>query len=468
MKPFMDEDFLLDTETAKTLFHSYAEQMPIFDYHNHLSAKEIYEDIRFENIAQAWLGHDHYKWRAMRTNGVEERYITGDASDEEKFEKWAETVPYLIGNPLYHWTHLELQRYFQITKTLSPKTADEIYKTCNAMLQSKEMSVRKLLENSNVYALCTTDDPVDDLKYHRLLKESDFSVKVLPAFRPDRAVHIEKDGFADYIALLEEAVGSSIRSVSDLSAALRKRMGFFHEVGARVSDHGLDEMLYLSCTEEEANQVFEKGLAGEPLSRDELRRYKGYLLTELGKEYHRLGWVMQLHIGPMRNNSTRKWKEAGADIGCDSMNDGQLAQDLSRFLDALDVQNQLPKTVLYCLNPKDNEVLASMAGNFQDGGIPGKIQFGSGWWFNDQIDGMKRQLEAVSQMGMLSRFIGMLTDSRSFLSFPRHEYFRRILCNKLGDLIESGQYPAEIEFVGKIVQDICFYNAKNYIALDEA
>ena len=466
MKPFMDEDFLLETETAKTLFHSYAEKMPIFDYHNHLSAKEIYEDICFETIAEAWLGHDHYKWRAMRTNGIEEQYITGQASDWEKFEKWAETVPYLIGNPLYHWTHLELQRYFDIKQTLSPKTACEIYKTCNHKLQSREMSVRKLLEKSNVYALCTTDDPVDDLKYHRLLKESGFAVKVLPAFRPDKALHIEKEGFSDYIQQLEQVSGHAIHTIAELTKALKSRIEFFHQAGARVSDHGLDEMLYLPASDEEAEQIFQKGLSGDFLTRDELRRYKGYLLTFLGKEYHRLGWIMQLHIGPMRNNSTRKWKQAGADIGCDSMNDGQIAQDLSRFLDGLDITDELPKTVLYCLNPKDNEVLVSMAGNFQDGGIPGKIQFGSGWWFNDQIDGMKRQLETLSQMGMLSRFIGMLTDSRSFLSFPRHEYFRRILCNQLGNLIETGQYPGDIEFVGKIVQDICFYNAKNYISLD--
>lgn len=466
MKPFMDQDFLLETETAKTLFHSYAEKMPIFDYHNHLSAKEIYEDICFETIAEAWLGHDHYKWRAMRTNGIEEQYITGQASDWEKFEKWAETVLYLIGNPLYHWTHLELQRYFDIKKTLSPKTACEIYKTCNHKLQSREMSVRKLLEKSNVYALCTTDDPVDDLKYHRLLKESGFAVKVLPAFRPDKALHIEKEGFSDYIQQLEQVSGHAIHTVAELTKALKSRIEFFHQAGARVSDHGLDEMLYLSASDEEAEQIFQKGLSGDFLTRDELRRYKGYLLTFLGKEYHRLGWIMQLHIGPMRNNSTRKWKQAGADIGCDSMNDGQIAQDLSRFLDGLDITDELPKTVLYCLNPKDNEVLVSMAGNFQDGGIPGKIQFGSGWWFNDQIDGMKRQLETLSQMGMLSRFIGMLTDSRSFLSFPRHEYFRRILCNQLGNLIETGQYPEDIEFVGKIVQDICFYNAKNYISLN--
>jgi glucuronate isomerase len=466
MKKFMDQDFLLETETAKTLFHQYAEAMPIFDYHSHISAQDIYEDKQFSTITEAWLAHDHYKWRAMRANGIPEQFITGDATDREKFAKWAQTIPYLIGNPLYHWTHLELQRYFHIDTPLDASTADRIYETCNAKLKTKEMSVRNLVQGSNVYALCTTDDPADDLHYHRALKKKEFPVKVLPTYRPDGAVHIQKAGFPASIQKLAAIVGYPLHTIEDLEKALLARMHFFHETGARVSDHGLDEMMVLDCTPEEANGIYCKGLQGAPLTRDELRKYQGYLLTVLGREYHKLGWVMQLHIGPMRNNSTRKFRGLGPDIGCDSINDGQIAQDLSRFLDALDRTDELPKTVLYCLNPKDNEVLASMAGNFQGEGIPGKIQFGSAWWFNDQIDGMNRQMEALGQIGLISKFIGMLTDSRSFLSYPRHEYFRRILCNRLGHLIESGQYPAHLEFVGRIVQDICFNNVKAYIPVE--
>ena len=462
MKKFLDENFLLETETAVKLYHNYAKEMPVIDYHNHLNVQEIYEDKKFESITEAWLGFDHYKWRILRANGVYEEYITGNKSSKEKFNKWAETIPYIIGNPLFHWTHLELQRIFGIKEVLSPKTADEIFEKCNELLKKDEFSARNLLRRSNVKALCTTDDPKDDLKYHKALKEEGFEIKVLPSFRPDNAVHIEKENFAPYIKALGEVVGYEITSFRDLVKALTERLDYFCEVGCKVTDHGLDEILYLSSTDEEVEKIFEKGLKKELLTKDELRKYKGNLLSKLGKEYNKRNLVMQLHIGAMRNNSTRRFRELGADTGFDSMNDSDVAMDLSKFLDSLDVTNELPKTILYNLNSKDNDVMSAMAGNFQDGGIPGKIQFGTGWWFNDQKDGMEKQMESLAQIGLFSKFVGMLTDSRSFLSFPRHEYFRRILCNKLGKLIESGQYPDDIEFVGQIVQDICYNNAKNY------
>lgn len=466
MKKFLDEDFILQTETAKTLFHKYAKDMPIIDYHNHLSPKEIYEDKKFASITEAWLGFDHYKWRALRSNGICEKYITGkETSDKEKFDKWAETMPYLIGNPLYHWTHLELQRYFGITETLSPKTADSIYEKCNQMLQKDEFSARNLIRRMNLHTLCTTDDPKDDLKYHLLLREEGFEVNVLPSYRPDNAMYIEKPAYIPYIKSLSEVVGYPIDDYPTLEKALIERLEFFVKAGCKVTDHGIEEMQYLQATVEEVDTIFKKALKGEVLTRDELRKYKGRLLNTLGKEYNKHNMVFQIHIGPMRNNSTRRFNAIGPDAGFDSINDANVAVDLSRLLDSLDITNELPKTVLYCLNPKDNEVLATMCGNFQDGGIKGKIQFGTGWWFNDQKDGMERQMEQLSQMGLISRFIGMLTDSRSFLSFPRHEYFRRILCNKLGNLIENGEYPADIEFVGGIVKDISFNNAKEYIGV---
>lgn len=467
MKAFMDRDFLLDTPTAVTLFHDYAETMPIFDYHSHLSAQEILDNKAFSTITEAWLKFDHYKWRAMRTHGIPEDYITGGRSDWEKFQKWAEMMPYLIGNPLYHWTHLELQRYFGIAEPLCAANAREVYDRCNALLATDGFRVRGLLEKSRVYALYTTDDPADSLHAHAALKTAYPTVNVLPAFRPDRAVHCHKPGFAEYLDTLAEAAGMPINTLADLEQALCRRIAYFHAAGCRISDHGLDQALYLPADDAQADAVFQKARRGEPLTRDDLRRYQGHLLTCLGREYHRLGWVMQLHIGPMRNNSARMFAAVGADAGFDSMDDAPLAQDLSRLLDAMDADDRLPKTVLYCLNPKDTETLASMLGNFQGGGIPGKMQLGSAWWFNDQIDGMRRQLTALASMGMLSHFIGMLTDSRSFLSFPRHEYFRRILCSELGRLIENGEYPADIPFVGSVVQDICFNNIRRYIPAAE-
>lgn len=461
MGRFMDENFLLQTKTAQKLFHNYAKEMPIYDFHNHLSAKEIYNDVKYNNITQVWLGGDHYKWRAMRTFGIEEAYITGNKPDYEKFQKWAELMPYLIGNPLYHWTHLELQRYFGITEVLSPKTCDSIWDRCNTLLATDEFSVRNLLRRMNVKALCTTDDPKDSLEYHIKLKE-EFEIQVLPTYRPDGGVHIKKPGFLSYLEELGTVVGFTIKSISDLKKALTMRIHYFHEAGGRVSDHGMDVFRYTSCSDLEAEEIFKKALRKDEITNEDASKFEANILTELGKTYYELGWVMQIHIGALRNNSTRMFEKIGPDVGLDSMNDNNYASDLSAFLDALDYQGKLPKTVLYCLNPRDNEVLATMAGNFQDGTYPGKIQFGAGWWFCDQKDGMEKQLEALSQLGLISKFIGMLTDSRSFLSFPRHEYFRRILCNKLARLIDNGEYPEDIEFVGKIVQDISYYNAEQY------
>ncbi len=465
MKQFMDNDFLLETKTAQKLYHDYAKKMPIFDFHNHLNAQEIYDDIQFENISKVWLGGDHYKWRLMRSNGIDEDYITGSKSDEEKFEAYAKTIPYALGNPLYHWSHLELQRFFNIDTHLTPKSQDQIYIKCNEMLQQKDFSVRGLIKQSNVYAMCTTDDPKDDLKYHKLLKEEGYETKVLPTFRPDNLIHLEKPAFLPYVNSLKD-INVNITNIDDVCNFFVDRINYFHEVGCRLSDHGLDVVMYLESTKDEVNTIIQKALKGEKLSIDELRKYKGFILSFLGKEYHKKGWVIQYHIGPMRNNSSRMFEKLGADAGFDSINDGSCAVDLSRLLDSMDKSNQLPKTVLYCLNPADNAVLASMLGNFQGGGVVGKMQFGSGWWFMDTKEGMIKQMQDLSSMGMLSRFVGMLTDSRSFLSFPRHEYFRRILCNLIGNLVENGEYPADFDMLGEIVENISFNNIKNYIDID--
>lgn len=459
MKEFMGEDFLLHTETGKHLYHHYAKPMEIFDFHNHLNPKDIYDDLQFENISQVWLGGDHYKWRLLRSNGVGEEFITGNKSGEEKFMAYAKTIPYALGNPLYHWTHLELQRYFQIDTPLSPKTAKEIYKKCNETLQKKSFSVRGLLAQSNVTAMCTTDDPKDALTYHKLLQEEGFFCKVLPTFRPDHLIHIEKEGFLPY---LDSIAGKNLEDILDF---LVRRMDYFHQTGCRLSDHGLDTVLYAQATKQQVAEILDKARAKETLTQEDLRKYKGFLLSFLGKEYHKRNWAMQYHIGPLRNNSSRMFAKLGADTGFDSINDGGCAKDLSQLLDSMDKTDQLPKTILYCLNPADNPVLVSMLGNFQGGGIPGKLQFGSGWWFMDTKEGMNRQMDDLASMGMLSRFVGMLTDSRSFLSFPRHEYFRRILCQKLGTLVEEGEYPAHMDLLGEIVQGVSYYNIKNYLDL---
>lgn len=467
MKPFMDENFLLNNETAVKLYHDYAKNMPIFDYHCHLSPKEIAENKRYKNITEVWLGGDHYKWRAMRSNGVDEKYITGDAPDKEKFMKWAETMPKCIGNPLYHWTHLELKRYFGIDKLLSPETAEEIWEKCNEMLQRDEFTARGLIERSNVKALCTTDDPTDTLEHHiAIANDKTFKVKVLPAFRPDKSFNIEKDGFVDWIGKLGKVAGIEIKTFDDLKRALRQRLEFFHKIGCRVSDHAMDPIVYEEGSEEEASLILAKALNYEKLTETEIKKYKTQVMLFLGREYSKLGWVMQLHIGTMRNNNSRMMKLLGPDTGFDATGDYVFAQALSRFLDKLDSTDELPKTILYCLNPRDNDVLATIMGCFQGGGIPGKIQFGSGWWFNDQKDGMIRQMVTLANLGLLSRFVGMLTDSRSFLSYTRHEYFRRILCNLLGEWVEAGEAPNDMKLLGSMVEDICFNNAKNYFGID--
>lgn len=463
MKTFMDKDFLLENDTAKILYHNFAEGMPICDFHCHISPKEIAEDRKFDNITQIWLGGDHYKWRVLRTNGIDEDYITGKKSDKDKFLKWAETVPYTIGNPIYHWTHLELQRYFNIYETLSPSTAEDIWNKCNQKLQSGELTVRSLIKMSNVKVICTTDDPTDSLNYHeQILNDKDFDVKILPGFRPDKAINIEVDCFNDWVNKLENVTNKKITDLDSLTEALKQRMKRFKELGCFISDHALDEVVFEKCTKKEVDIILKKRLNNERISETEIKKYKTYMLLFLGREYFKLGWAMQYHIGALRDNSSRMLKKLGRDSGFDSINDRNIAKELSKLLDNLDSTGELPKTILYCLNPSDNEVIASMIGNFQGGSIRGKIQFGSGWWFNDQKDGMERQMEALSQLGLISYFVGMVTDSRSFLSYTRHEYFRRILCNKIGKLVENGEYPNDINFLGKIIKGICYENAIKY------
>jgi glucuronate isomerase len=463
MKPFLDEDFLLQTKTARTLYHEFAKDMPIIDYHNHLPPDQILSDKVFKNITEIWLYGDHYKWRAMRTNGINEKYCTGDASDYEKFEKWAETVPYTMRNPLYHWTHLELQRYFDIQDTLSPKTAKKIYDISSEKINSPEFSVRNLLRKMNVKVVCTTDDPLDSLEYHQKLREAgDFEVKVLPAFRPDKFILIDNPNFSTYIHKLGAIVNFDIQSFEDLLKALRQRADFFASQGGQISDHGLEQIYAADFTPESADSAFKNAIAGKTLSEAEANIFKSAILHELGKMYAELGWTQQFHLGALRNNNKRAMRVLGPDTGWDSIGDWSQAAALSKFLGKLDEYDQLAKTIIYNLNPRDNELIATMVGNFNDGSMAGKVQFGSGWWFLDQKDGMERQINALSNMGLLSRFIGMLTDSRSFLSFPRHEYFRRILCNIYGNDIENGELPNDIPWIGETIQNICYNNAKNY------
>ncbi|MGF7400555.1 glucuronate isomerase [Thermoanaerobacterium thermosaccharolyticum] len=466
MKKFMDEDFLLNNETAVKLFHDYASKSPIFDFHCHLNPKDIYEDIRFKNITEVWLYGDHYKWRLMRSNGVDERYITGDADDYSKFLEFAKTIPMAIGNPVYHWTHLELQRYFGINEPLNEKTAPVIWEKVNSMLNSSEFSVRNIIKKSNVKILCTTDDPTDSLEYHKLLKEDDsFDVRVLPAFRPDKGINIDKDDFKDWVKKLGEVCGKAIESYDDYLDALNSRLEFFDSYGCRLSDHALDFVAYEESTKEEVDEIFKKALKGEKLSQIEVDKYKTSVLQFLGKRYKELGWAMQLHIAALRNTNTRMFKKLGPDTGYDSINDVNIAYPLSKLLDSLESTGSLPKVILYTLNPKDNYVLAALMGSFQGEGIPGKMQFGSAWWFNDNIDGMTEQMKTLANVGLLSKFVGMVTDSRSFLSYPRHEYFRRILCNLIGEWVEKGEVPDDIDLLGKIVQDISFNNAVNYFGV---
>lgn len=466
-KKFMDENFLLQNETAVILYHEHAAEMPIIDYHCHLDPKEIAEDKKFKNITEIWLGGDHYKWRAMRINGVEEKYITGEADDREKFMKWAETMPYCIGNPLYHWTHLELRRYFGIDELLSPQNAESIWNRCNEMLADDSFSARELIKRSNVKALCTTDDPADTLEYHdQLASDKEFGVKVLPTFRPDMALNIDRPGFVQWVARLEKAVGRKIKGYPELRDALSERLDHFNSRGCRLSDHSLEPAVYAECSEEEASRIFEKAVTGGRLTAEEVSKFKTNLFTFLGARYSELGWVMQLHIGCMRNNNSRQFRLLGPDTGFDAIDDAVIARPLSRLLDSIDAAAGIPKTILYCLDPGGNEVLSTIAGCFQGGGIPGRIQFGSAWWFNDQLDGMKRQMTALASTGLLSRFVGMLTDSRSFLSYTRHEYFRRILCSIIGEWVENGEAPDDIGLLGKMVRDISYNNARDYFGFD--
>lgn len=469
MKPFMNEDFLLGTETARKLYHDHAEKMPVIDYHCHINPMEIYEDKRYDTITEVWLGGDHYKWRAMRSCGVPERYITGDATPAEKFQKWAETIPNLIGNPLYHWTHLELQRYFGITEPLTGDNAMEIYETCNKILAQPDMSVRGIIRKSGVKLICTTDDPVDDLKAHELLAADPTApAVVLPAFRPDKAMRADKPTFPQYVSQLEAVVGYPINTVEDMRRALADRIAYFADRGCRVSDHALDYCFCEEASEEELNDIFARAKAGKGITWGEQLKYHTALLIAVGKEYSRRDWVVQFHFGCLRDNSRVNFRKLGPDTGFDSMNDAPNAAGLARLLGTLEEQNALGKTILYSLNPSDNGIVGSIMGAFQtDSPIPGKIQQGSAWWFNDHKPGMEAQMVSLMSLGAMGSFNGMLTDSRSFLSYTRHEYFRRILCNLFGNLVENGEYPADLERLGKMVENISYNNTLRYFRFDE-
>jgi glucuronate isomerase len=466
MKKFMDETFLLNSDLAVQLYQEYAKDMPILDYHCHLSPAEIYENKRFKNITEAWLYGDHYKWRAMRSNGIDEAYITGDASDYDKFMAWAKTVPMTIGNPLYNWTHLELQRFFGIYEILNEKTAPAIWEKVNALLNQEGYAARDFIKKSNVEVVCTTDDPTDSLEYHiKLKQENDFSVKVLPAFRPDKGLEINRSTFLPWVEKLSRVSDMEIQNYDQFLDALESRTNFFHSVGCRVSDHALDYVPFMETTKEEVAAIFTKALHGESVSLEEENKYKTYTLLFLGKRYAKLGWAMQYHINAFRNNNTRMFEKLGPDTGYDCTNDNKIAFALRGLLDSLEAEQSLPKTILYSLNPNDYHVIASLMGSFQGGGIPGKIQFGSAWWFNDTKEGMIQQMKTLANVGLLSRFIGMLTDSRSFLSYTRHEYFRRLVCNLLAEWVENGEAPHDLELLGSIVQGICYHNAKEYFGM---
>ena len=463
----MDRDFLLTTKTAKEIYKRGAEKTPIFDWHCHLSPKEIYENKKPRDIYQLWLSGDHYKWRAMRSCGVPEDYITGRKSGHDKFLKYAEIMPYCIGNPLYHWTHLELQRYFGITETLSSATAEKIWNACNEQIKKGGFAPRELIERSNVACVCTTDDPADSLEYHvKLREDKSFKCKVLPAFRPDKALGIEQPTFIPWLAAMEKTVGREITSFALLKEALAERIEFFDSLGCCASDHALNYVPCVSSNSKELEQIFKKGVDGKALTKTELEKYRTNLLQFLAEQYYDHGWAMELHIGALRNNNSKMFQKLGPDTGFDSIDDCQIAEGLSHFMDSLEAVGKLPKTVLFTLNPKDNYVLGTMLGNFQSSSQAGKIQFGSAWWFNDNYDGMRAQLTALANLGVLGKFVGMITDSRSFLSYTRHEYFRRILCELIGDWVEEGKYPEDVKFLSKLVEDVSFNNAKDYFALE--
>ncbi|MDH6534149.1 glucuronate isomerase [Parabacteroides sp. 52] len=465
MKPFMDKDFLLTTAAAQELYHNHAAKMPIIDYHCHLIPQMVADDHQFRSLTEIWLGGDHYKWRAMRTNGIDEKYCTGeDTSDWEKFEKWAETVPYTMRNPLYHWTHLELKTAFGIDKIVSPKTAREIFDECNEKLRQPAYSARGMMRRYNVETVCTTDDPIDTLEYHKKTRESGFEIKMLPTWRPDKAMAVESpSSFRLYVEKLAEVSGVTISSFNDLVSALQNRHDFFAANGCRLSDHGIEEFYAEDYTDAEIKAIFNKVYGGSELNKEDILKFKSAMLILFGEMDYEKGWTQQFHYGAIRNNNTRMFKLLGPDTGFDSIGEFNTAKAMSKFLDRLNTEGKLAKTILYNLNPCANEVIATMLGNFQDGSVPGKIQFGSGWWFLDQKDGMQKQMNALSVLGLLSRFVGMLTDSRSFLSYPRHEYFRRTLCELLGTDIENGELPvSEMAFIGKMVENISYYNAKEF------
>ena len=467
MKPFIHDDFLLQTKSARLLYHDFAEHLPIIDYHNHLNSADIANDRKFENITQIWLYGDHYKWRAMRTFGIDENDITGNASDYRKFEKWAETVPCTIKNPLYHWTHLELKRYFGIDQLLSPETAKNIFDKTSSILNSQNFSARQIIQNSNVEALCTTDDPIDSLKHHIKIKMENFAVKVLPSWRPDKLFAIDNvKNFNDYIFCLEKVSNVSIGNYNDLLTAIKKRMDFFHQNGCRISDHGITTLWCESYTESNVEQIFSHVRKGVAQDIQDANQFRTALLHDMAVMYCELGWTQQFHLGALRNNNIRLFNLLGTDIGCDSINDRLLAEDMSAFFSRLDNKNKLARTIIYNLNARDNDMFATMIGNFQDGKIQGKIQWGAPWWFHDQKIGIEKHIETLSSLGLLSCFVGMLTDSRSLLSFTRHEYFRRILCNILGNDIDKGEIPNDIPLIGNMVKNICYYNAKKYFRFD--
>ncbi len=463
MKKFMDENFLLTTKTAQDLFHNFAKDVPIVDYHCHVNPMEIYEDRKFENITQVWLGGDHYKWRVMRSNGVEEAYITGNASDREKFQKFAEALPKAIGNPMYHWCHLELKAYFGYEGTLNGQTAQEVWDLANSKLQQENMSVRGLIRQSNVAFIGTTDDPLDNLEWHKkLARESNMKTVVAPSFRPDKALNIEKDGWLDYIKALSKVSGIEINSVDTLTKALEQRILYFDEAGCKASDHGLDYIVCSTLPKQEIEQIMQDGLMQKAVSQENADAFKTYLLLFCGRMYAKLGWVQQWHYNCQRNTNKRMFKQLGPDTGFDTINTVNCGEQLSQLLNAFEETNELAKTIIYSLNPGDNELIGSIIGAFQGAGVYGKIQHGSGWWFNDTKTGMIAQMTSLANLGLLGNFVGMLTDSRSFLSYTRHDYFRRILCELIGNWVENGEYPADMDNLGEIIKDICGYNSMRY------
>lgn len=463
MKQFMDKDFLLSTQTAKKLYHDYAKKMPILDYHCHINPQEIAADRKFENITQVWLGGDHYKWRLMRSNGVDEHFITGDASDREKFQKWAETLPKAIGNPLYHWSHLELQRYFKYHGTLNADTAQEVWDLCNSRLQEKDMSVRNIMKQSNVTLICTTDDPIDSLEWHKkIVEDKSFSIQVLPAWRPDKAMNIEKPDYLDYLQKLSNVSNIPIQTFADLKEALKVRLSFFNTMGCCISDHALNYVMYNPATEETIESIFQKRLVGNTISELEELQFKTAFMLFVGRQYHKMGWVMQLHYGCKRDNNTFRYKQLGPDTGFDCINNYAPSSAMADFLNALNITDELPKTILYSLNPNDNASIGTILGCFQDSSAIGKIQHGSAWWFNDHKSGMTEQMTSLANLGVLGNFIGVLTDSRSFLSYSRHEYFRRILCDLIGKWVDSGEYPDDEKSLKEIVEGISYKNAVRY------